>query len=78
VVAILWRRRRPPPSPPFPGLGAMRPPAKQEGGAPDALGFRDLSWNADLIARYRVTADGGLERLTTVDVEDRLMDVVVR
>jgi hypothetical protein len=27
---------------------------------------------------YRLTADGSLERLTTVDVEDRLMDVVVR
>jgi 6-phosphogluconolactonase (cycloisomerase 2 family) len=27
---------------------------------------------------YRIDAEGGLERLTTVDVEDRLMDVVVR
>jgi 6-phosphogluconolactonase len=87
------------------------------------MGIRDFSGTADLIARYRVTADGGLEslpgtpaddvpwgmavsadgrflavtyygsktlavyridaeggleRITTVDVEDRLKDVVVR
>ena len=27
---------------------------------------------------YRIGADGGLERMTSVDVEDRIMDVVVR
>ena len=36
------------------------------------------NFGSKTLSVYRIDAGGGLERLTTVDVEDRLMDVVVR
>ena len=36
------------------------------------------NYGSKTLSVYRIDADGGLERMTTVDVEDRLMDVVVR
>lgn len=36
------------------------------------------NYGSQTLAVYRIDAEGGLERMTTVDVEDRLLDVVVR
>jgi 6-phosphogluconolactonase (cycloisomerase 2 family) len=36
------------------------------------------NYGSKKLSLYRIDAEGGLERITTVDVEDRLMDVVVR
>jgi 6-phosphogluconolactonase (cycloisomerase 2 family) len=36
------------------------------------------NYGSKTLAVYCIDADGGLERMTTVDVEDRLLDVVVR
>ena len=36
------------------------------------------NFGSKTLSVYRIDAEGGLKRLTTVDVEDRLMDVVVR
>jgi 6-phosphogluconolactonase len=36
------------------------------------------NYGSKTLAVYRIDAEGGLERMTTVDVEDRLLDVVVR
>jgi 6-phosphogluconolactonase (cycloisomerase 2 family) len=36
------------------------------------------NFGSKTLSVYRIDAEGGLERLTTVDVEDRLMDVAVR
>jgi 6-phosphogluconolactonase (cycloisomerase 2 family) len=36
------------------------------------------NYNAKTLSVYRIDAEGGLERVSTVDTEDRLMDVVVR
>jgi hypothetical protein len=36
------------------------------------------NFGSKTLSVYRIDAEVGLERLTTVDVEDRLMDVVVR
>ena len=36
------------------------------------------NYGSKTLSVYRIDAEGGLERMTSVDVEDRLLDVVVR